>query len=285
MPSRKLLTAALLISLLCLASVTHAVPPPAGVAYSGSATNNTGSVKTDYHVRVTNSATMEFIPGIPPKTNANLGIMPPGGTLTYVGEPTVHNNKSKELTFEWTNLTINDGDTIVWGVIFQSCGNMTEVIEEWFTPTDPTIDLPIPALGFRVELDGQLFLTNHTDLPISFEDLSVSIVDEGLSAEAMIDAVGESVDTGTGTGETVDNGSEYLVGTYSELEPGMFLQASMLASVAADDGTIITSRRMLQHEHPVEIPTVSQWGLTILAVLLVTAGAIAIVRRKQLAAG
>jgi hypothetical protein len=62
----------------------------------------------------------------------------------------------------------------------------------------------------------------------------------------------------------------------------MFLQATMVTSVTTADGVTNTSQRIIGHEHPpVDSPTVSQWGLVVMVVLLLTAGAIMIVRQKQ----
>jgi hypothetical protein len=280
MSSRKLLIPVVLISLFGLSSVTLAWPE---APYGGTATNNSGSVKTDFHVKVTNDTEMVFKPAKPgEKTKGNLGIVPPGGGITYVGEPTVQGSGTKELNIEWKNLTINDGDTILWSIRIECCGNQVKIEEEWFTPKLTTTDLPIPSLGFEVKQNGEFYLTNHTELPITFDNLLVSIGDEPFNIETMIDTVREVVDTGPGISGTVDNGGELFIERYDELLPGMFLQATMVTSVTTADGATNTSQRIIGHEHPaVDSPTVSQWGLILMVVLLLTVGAVMIVRQKQ----
>ena len=285
MCSRKLLISVLLILLFGLSSVTLAVPqvPQTTAAESGTATNNSSSVKTDYHVKITNNGNMWFVPAKPGalKTKGNLGITPPGGSINYVGEPTVQGNGTMELIIEWKNLTINHGDTIAWGVIINCCNNQVEVKEEWFTPREPTIDWPIPALGFEVKRNGEFYLTNNTEFPITFANLLVSIGNEPFDIEKMIDRVTKIPGTGPGISGTVDNGGELFIGRYDELLPGMFLRGSMLTSVATTDGTPNTSRRILGHEHPPEIPTVSEWGLIVMTGLVLAAGTMVIIWRKR----
>jgi len=190
----------------------------------------------------------------------------------------------------WSGKTVTQGEWVHVGVVFQ------QEAKNWLAKKDiywtlngervPDGDMQGPGIivdppsgegpiNYRIiNSTGSDFIIRNLQLRISPEPLDLPSMMYGV-----IDPNGQNRDElGIPSEITLVAGEEYPIEISEPWEvPPFYVQVQGLVEVNGE----IVSNFVQQHEHIQKIPTVSEWGLIIMALLLLTAGAIMIVRRRQ----
>jgi hypothetical protein len=217
------------------------------VAIGVGVTNNTGNDKTDFHIKVSSDTNMDV-------TSARL--KDPNGNFI---DGTVGGDNTNMFTVDW-DVAVNQGQKITWGAIFkQEEKNKYNVTEAYFTPKESPTDVPV--VGWRVEADGDVYLTNEFEVGIDFSELFFQFpIDITIdSIMGLTDAAPSGtpglVSSGTVPAASLGLAGELLVGEFSLLNPGDFLTARLDSAFADPGFSSLTATVALGHEHQVPEPT------------------------------
>lgn len=209
---------------------------------------------------------------------------------------TATDNGTHTVTVDWTGLNIEPGKAIGGTIRFkQVAKNYYKVTKTDFTHSGGaaagtgSVFVPIPNLGLRVESNGDYYLTNDYDESISYSGIQY-VVQSGDLTETPVELADLLAGIAEGTTSfpynwtTLPDGSvpantEQLLISLS-IAPGQFLFAFFEASFASDPTD--ESYVLQGHEHQaMDIPAVSEWGIAVLALVLLGAGTIIFRRRLR----
>lgn len=225
---------------------------------------NTGKDTTDFHTKMKSDTRMSVVSSI---------LQAPNGD-SIAGVVTGDNSTMFEINWD---VAVKKTEAISFAAIFTQEEKNDYSGISFFTPRESPTDVPV--LGWRVEANGDVFLTNEYTVGIDFTNLLFQIPVDITTGYilALLDAplTGTSgiVSSGTVAAGSAGVLAELLVAQFSFLNPGDFLTARLEASFTDPGFSSLNSREVLGHEHQVPEPTSS-------ALLIIWLSGLFFVRQK-----
>ena len=251
----------------------HEMPvayPPAGATKQEWMTNNSGRDATNLE---------KFLVGDVRISSFYAGTVFP--TRDYIYDAT-----EDVTTLKWSGATVADGQS-TWACFTHDQDDVTyKYLPRWTydeAGTDFVIAGPALSSEFFAEGDRAFLILGNTAL----DSESITIAEIDLGYADRVYEMGELVSWDVSGVEWTDSraGVSVPVGGAEQfdiplLDEGVLIYRARLYLESQPDNVV---ECIGQYRMPVGNPTVSQWGLIVMAALLVTAGAIAIRRRRQVA--
>lgn len=151
---------ALLAITLAAPMAAQAANPFLYVGMAMSARNTSGADRTDFHVEMGTDTDMTFKEAL---------LKTPDGNL--IAPSNVTGNGTHNMTLDW-DVNTKEGQSIRWQAAVWERERNYIFFKSWFTPKHSPTD--VPSLGWRVEDNGDVFLTNAYAEAISFSGLTFS---------------------------------------------------------------------------------------------------------------
>jgi hypothetical protein len=208
---------------------------------ASSAKNILGVAKTDFHVKIESDSPMNV-----QSSNGRLKEDPQNniaGTVTGSGTTT--------LTIDWD---VNTAPGNTFGYVIEATQdewNQMNVTGQWYTPRNSPTDAP--GLGFRVEPNGDFYLSNDMVDDILFSNLYVDINITETPTSDIWDLILDDTAPSGSLSAVISSGTEYFVGNF-EIAPREFLTAHYLSSFVTGD-SVLTAEEFIEHEHQIPAPS------------------------------
>jgi hypothetical protein len=127
--------------------------------------NESSETMTEFHLKVTSDT-----PFINPKGTLR------NGFVTYRDPTITVSPDGMTVTFVWTGLTIPPGDTFQWIVRCRQAEKNEILVEDAHLASgQDRPDLALPVLGFRVDGNGDYWLTNQTSSSIWYRYIHYTV--------------------------------------------------------------------------------------------------------------
>ena len=262
--------------------VEAAAASPRFVRESEGKKNNSTITYTDFHITITSDANINNV----------FGVIYDDGT--FYQTPTITGQGTLVVQIDWTGLSVPPGDSIGVSVMFTlEEWNTYEITKQWTVGAQAYLT---PALGLSVLGFGDYYLRNNYSQNITYSNLEYLVA---ISPYRTTDAAGTRTLAQEMEGYAVAGGYDPpwiplpggTVPAHNEVNvagphiaTGEYLMSYFTEDFAG--GSTDNSYTIQEHEHQTNpfIPTVSEWGLIIMTLLLLTAGTIIFARRRKVAA-
>jgi hypothetical protein len=204
------------------------------------------------------------------------------GGFPYFSSSTPDNGVTWECA--WSGKTVHYGETVHVGVTFeQATENWLEKKDIYWTQNGDRVGDELPGPGFKVEPPtGDVSVVNYTlinstNVAFTVNALQFRISEQECPLESMVYPV-DGFDPCLPEAITLQPTDTYTVELEPNMSPPYYVMAQGSVQASEEVGHFVH-----QHEHPESpvIPTVSQWGLIVMAGLVLVAGAVVIVWRKR----
>jgi hypothetical protein len=233
----KVAGSALLAVTLAAPMASQAADPFLYVGMAMSARNTTGADRTDFHVEMGTDTDMTFKQAVLKTPDGNL--IPPSN---------ITGNGTHNMTLDG-DVNTKEGQSIRWQAAVWEKHRNYIYFKSWFTPKQSPTD--VPSLGWRVEDNGDVFLTNAYAEAIHFSGLSFSSANS-FTSDSLFDLIdGDRTGLqGVMTTGTVSGLTDLYVGHFAGPSVQHFLYAVFDTRFVDEGFSQETASIALVHEVP-----------------------------------
>jgi hypothetical protein len=261
--------------------VEAATAAPRFVRESEGKKNNSTITYTDLHITITTDTNI----------NSVFGVVYDDGV--FYQTPTITGQGTATVQIDWTGLSVPPGDSIGISVSFTlEEWNSYNITKQWTAGAQSYLTA---ALGLSVLGSGDYYLRNNYDHNIRYNNIEYLVAP---SPYRTTDVAGTRTLAQEMEGYAQAGGYDPpwiplpagVVPAHNEVNvvgppiaAGQYLMSYFTEEFEA--GGTDSSYTIQEHEHQVNpfIPTVSEWGLIIMTLLLLTAGTIIFARHRKIA--
>ncbi|MFH2057181.1 MAG: hypothetical protein ABIJ61_14580 [bacterium] len=191
----------------------------------------------------------------------------------------------------WTGLNVAPNWAVYYSVSWKLEEKNWVKRDAWFDPD--SLPVPVPVLGFRVDVGGEFALINdyteaidYTDLKyVVYSPLDPLLPESTDSLALLMERIAEGTPLNTSGWLSLPDGSVPPNSQSPTLVQLSITEGEFLGAYFAQDfsGGTNPGRTLVQHEHQASeaIPTLTEWGLILLAALVMGCMAWVFVRQRR----